>query len=42
MGVREARLNPKAPAASPEPAVTPSPVRPRARVVALAREVDEG
>ena len=36
MGVREARLNPKAPAASPEPAVTPSPARPR------ARGVDEG
>jgi len=42
MGVRQARLDPKAPATSPEPAVTPRPARPRARIVALAREVDEG
>ena len=42
MGVRQARLDPKAPVASPEPAVTPSPLRPRARMLALARDVDEG
>ena len=42
MGVRQARLDPKAPPTSPEPAVTPRPARSRARPLALARDVDEG
>jgi Ni,Fe-hydrogenase III small subunit/formate hydrogenlyase subunit 6/NADH:ubiquinone oxidoreductase subunit I len=42
MGVREARLDPKAPSTSPEPATTPRPARPRLPVLALARTPDEG
>ena len=41
MGVRQARLNPKAPASSPEPAITPRPARRRLPVLALARDADE-
>jgi Ni,Fe-hydrogenase III small subunit/NAD-dependent dihydropyrimidine dehydrogenase PreA subunit len=42
MGVREARLNPKAPSTSAEPAITPGPARRRFPVLALAREADGG
>jgi Ni,Fe-hydrogenase III small subunit/formate hydrogenlyase subunit 6/NADH:ubiquinone oxidoreductase subunit I len=42
MGVREARLDPKAPAASPEPAITPRPARRRLPILALAQDADEG
>jgi Ni,Fe-hydrogenase III small subunit/Pyruvate/2-oxoacid:ferredoxin oxidoreductase delta subunit len=42
MGVREARLNPRAPSTSPEPAIAPRPAGRRFPVVALARNADEG
>jgi Ni,Fe-hydrogenase III small subunit/Fe-S-cluster-containing hydrogenase component 2 len=41
MGVRQARLNPKAPASSPEPAITPRTARRRLPVLARARHADE-
>jgi Ni,Fe-hydrogenase III small subunit/formate hydrogenlyase subunit 6/NADH:ubiquinone oxidoreductase subunit I len=41
MGVRQARLDPRAPAASPAPSVTPRPALPRAPVLALARDAPE-
>jgi Ni,Fe-hydrogenase III small subunit/formate hydrogenlyase subunit 6/NADH:ubiquinone oxidoreductase subunit I len=42
MGVRQARLNPKGPPGSPEPAIAPRPRRRRLPVLAFARDADEG